>query len=117
MKTRYRSGADDGPDMTGIDIPAGDPDGDTLEQLYAAWHREPAGDTLAAIGMAIQELQFIHARADLDEIEIIAKANDELTSVDYVWQGDVDQIIRFARFFIARAENRLNSNNIKQGGL
>ena len=33
---------------------------ETLSRLYAAWDREPIGETLAAIGRAIQELQAIY---------------------------------------------------------
>lgn len=54
---------DDGPDLTNTDIPEGSAYGSTLDQLYAAFHREPCGDTLAAIGCAIQDLQALEAIA------------------------------------------------------
>jgi hypothetical protein len=47
---------DDGPDLSGIDIPPGCRIGSAYEQLCAAWHREPCGDTKAAIGAAILAL-------------------------------------------------------------
>lgn len=52
---------DDGPNLTSTNIPEGDAYGRTLDRLYAAFHREPCGDTLAAIGCAIQELQALEA--------------------------------------------------------
>ncbi len=81
-------------DLTGINIPKGDARGNVLEQLYAAFHREPAGDTLHAIGSAIQELQ---ARIGQPmELRIVQAANEHLTTMDYIWQGDIEQIMAFA---------------------
>lgn len=48
---------DDGPDLSNTHIPTGNTHGNALDQLYAAFHREPCGNTLAAIGTAIQVLQ------------------------------------------------------------
>ena len=50
----------DGPDLSGIEIPKGDRFGNPYEQLCAAWHREPVGDTLAAIGAAILALRHLY---------------------------------------------------------
>jgi hypothetical protein len=55
---------DAGPDLTRTAIPAGDVRGSVVDQLYAAFHREPCGDTLAAIGGAIQEIQAIKGHQD-----------------------------------------------------
>jgi hypothetical protein len=59
---------DDGPDLSKVDIPAGNRNGTAYEQLCAAWHNEPCGDTLAAIGSAMVELkQVTHQRDVLAE--------------------------------------------------
>lgn len=70
--------ADDGPDLSGIDIPAGDRNGNAYEQLCAAWHSNPCGDTLAAIGSAILALRPIYEPPLHDDILILEKANEFL---------------------------------------
>ncbi|WP_025917528.1 hypothetical protein [Herminiimonas sp. CN] len=52
---------DDGPDLSSTPIPDGSTHGSALDQLYAAFHRAPCGNTLSAIGCAIQELQALEA--------------------------------------------------------
>jgi len=64
---------DDGPDLSGTHIPAGDSYGSALDQLYAAFHREPCGDTLAAIGCAIQELQAIQPDQRVDDLAALVR--------------------------------------------
>jgi len=64
---------DDGPDLTNTDIPEGDANGSTLDQLYAAFHREPCGDTLAAIGRAIQELQATQPDPRVDDLAALVR--------------------------------------------
>ncbi|HJV72703.1 MAG TPA: hypothetical protein VJ654_00650 [Noviherbaspirillum sp.] len=64
---------DDGPDLTNADIPAGSAYGSTLDQLYAAFHREPCGDTLAAIGAAIQELQAMQPDHRVDDLVALVR--------------------------------------------
>ena len=96
--------ADDGPDMTGIDIPAGASTGNAYEQLCAAWHREPCGDTKAAIAAAILALGPIFDTPLEDDIVIMQKANEFLTlaTEQGVWAGDITGIIQFAQFFQQR---------------
>lgn len=64
---------DDGPDLSRTNIPAGSAHGSTLDQLYAAFHREPCGDTLAAIGWAIQELQAVQPDRRVDDLAALVR--------------------------------------------
>lgn len=94
---------DDGPDVSGIDIPAGDRLGNHYEQLCAAWHREPCGDTKAAIAGAILDLHSIYEPPLDDGITVLQKANEflSLPAEQGVWAGDIDGIFQFAQFFKA----------------
>lgn len=94
----------DGPDLTAIDIPPGDRLGNPYDQLCAAWHREPCGDTKAAIGSAILALRPIYDAPLDDCLLVLQKANEFLTvpAEEAVWAGDIEGIERFAQFWKAR---------------
>lgn len=52
-----------------LEMPQGSSYGDTLDMLYAAWHREAPGETFAAIGAAIQEIQALRELATPPQAE------------------------------------------------